>query len=256
MSEVKRPGRVGLLVTCLVDQFRPEAGFAAVRLLEEAGYAVEVPLQGCCGQPNFNAGDNAGARAMARRVIDIFEDFDYIVVPSGSCAAMLRMHYPGLFVPGSADHSRAASLAGRTWELTAFLHDVAGFTAIDAHFDGAVVLHDSCSALRELNVREQPRALLAQVRGCRVQALAGSDVCCGFGGLFCVKYPDISNRMAEKKIADLLTTGEAADTLVSTDLGCLLHLAGKLHRDGVAIDVRHIAELLAGTTDPAAGRKE
>jgi L-lactate dehydrogenase complex protein LldE len=238
--------RVGLLVTCLIDSFRPDAGFAAVQLLEDAGYEVVVPAQGCCGQPNFNGGDKSGAQAMAKSVLRQFVDCDYVVVPSGSCAAMLSVHYPELFPAGSDERRQADELAGRTWELSAFLHDVARFESIDAQFNKSFAIHDSCSALRELGIREQPRALLGQVRGGREQELANPDVCCGFGGLFCVKYPAVSNRIAQKKIADLQTTAEPLDAIVSTDLGCLMHLEGKLRRDGSDIKAWHIAEVLAG----------
>lgn len=249
-KETQMRGRVGLLITCLVDAFRPQTGFAAARLLERAGYTVVVPGQGCCGQPNFNGGDSAGARTMALQVIAAFSDCDFVVVPSGSCAAMLRVHYPALFTIGTAGHEGAMSLARRTFELTEFLHDVAAFTGIDAVFAGAVAVHDSCSALRELGVRTQPRALLALVQGCREQPLENPDVCCGFGGLFCVKYPDISGHMAEKKIVDILSTPEPVAALVSTDLGCLLHLEGKLRRDGTALPCLHIAELLDRQATP------
>ncbi len=238
--------RVGLLVTCLIDLLRPEAGFAAAALLEQGGCGVSVPPQGCCGQPNFNGGDEAGARAMASRVIAAFSDFDYVVVPSGSCAAMLKVHYPELFPAGTAGAADAARLAERTWELTAFLQEVVALELDGVAFAGRVALHDSCSALRELGVREQPRALLGQVRGLEIEPLANPDTCCGFGGLFCVKYPDISNRMAEKKVADICTTAQPVDALVSVDLGCLLHLAGKLRRDGVTLQACHVAEILAG----------
>jgi len=244
-----RPGaRVGLLVTCLADLLRPTVGFASATLLEQSGCVVGVPEQGCCGQPNFNGGDTVGARSMARAIIKRFTGFDYVVVPSGSCAAMLRIHYPELFVAGSADHQRAQDLAERTWELTSFLHDVVHCKNISAQCAAKVVVHDSCSGLRELGISEQPRALLQQVTGVNQQQLENPDVCCGFGGMFCVKYPEISNRMAEKKIADIRASADAVDVLVSIDLGCLLHLAGKLRRDGVAIKALHIAELLAGMT--------
>ena len=245
--------RVGLLVTCLVDLLRPSVGFAAASLLEKAGYPVEVPRQACCGQPNFNGGDLAGAQSMARQIIAAFEGFDYVGVPSGSCAAMLRVHYPELFAADTPEHAQALELAERTWELTVFLHEVAGFAGIDAEFSGSVAVHDSCSGLRELGIRAQPRALLSQVKGCSEEALANPDMCCGFGGLFCVKYPDISNRMAQKKIADIVTTAQPVKALVSIDLGCLLHLAGKLHRDGVDLQALHIAELLDGLADNADG---
>jgi len=240
--------RVGLLATCLIDTFRPNAGFAAVRLLEQAGYTVEVPVQGCCGQPNFNGGDEQGARQMAVQIMQTFAEFDYVVVPSCSCAAMIRVHYPELFPDDATAAAKAAALAEKTWELTSFLVDVALVNGVDAALDATVVLHDSCSGLRELGIREQPRALLGRVSGLQQKELANSDVCCGFGGTFCVKYPDISARMAGKKMADIQAVGPC-DAVVSTDLGCLMHLGGSLHREGSGLRVLHIAEVLAGMAD-------
>jgi len=243
--------RVGLLVTCLIDLFRPNAGFAAVKLLEQAGYEVEVPEQGCCGQPNFNGGDADGTRAMALQIIKTFADFDYVIVPSCSCAAMIRVHYPELFAAGSEQALAADKLAAKTWELTSFLHDVAGLSELSAEFDGRVIVHDSCSGLRELGVQQQPRALLHQLPGLTELPLKNPEVCCGFGGTFCVKYPDISNRIADKKLADIQAVEAPVDALISTDLGCLLHMSGKLHREGSSIRAFHVAEVLAGMTDEA-----
>ena len=240
---VEKP-RVALLVTCLVDLFRPAVGFAAVTLLENAGYKVEVPEQSCCGQPNYNNGDRAGARAMALQLIDIFQAYDYVVVPSGSCAGMLRIHYPALFEPGSKSREQAEDLADRTHELTSFLHDIAGVTEVQAQLFAKVTYHDGCAGLREMRVRDQPRALLATVGGLELAALNEPEVCCGFGGTFCVKYPDISERIVEKKIADIRSTG--ADYVLAGDLGCLLTIGGKLHRDGSTIVAYHVAEVLAG----------
>lgn len=192
---------------------------------------------------------------MALRMIRQFSGYDYVAVPSGSCAAMVRIHYPELFVEGTAERQAADDLAERTWELTVFLCEVARFEAIDSEFACDFVMHDACSGLRELGIREQPRALLAGVSGCREQKLANPDVCCGFGGLFCAKYPEISNRMAQKKIADLLTTDQPIEALVSGELGCLLHLAGKMHRDGMAVDAWHIAEVLDGRAQTSSGAK-
>ena len=241
---------VALFATCLIDAFRPAAAFAAVALLERAGFEVAVPVQSCCGQPNFNGGDNGGARAMAMELMRDFAAYRYVVVPSASCAAMIRVHYPELFADEPVHLEQAKALAAKTYELTSFLVDVARAELPDSGFAGTVVMHDACSALRELNVREQPRKLLAGVSQCRVQSLKNADVCCGFGGLFCVKYPEISARMADKKIADIRATGSGGTALVSTDLGCLLHLGGRLHRedDEDALPVLHIAEVLAGMT--------
>jgi L-lactate dehydrogenase complex protein LldE len=231
--------------------FRPNVGFASASLLQQAGYEVIVPAQGCCGQPNFNGGDREGARAMARQVIATFEGFDYLVVPSCSCAAMIKVHYPELFTD-DADIDVARQLARKTWELTSFLVEVAGFEGVDAVLEAGVAVHDSCSGLRELGVKSQPRALLAQVRGVQEKPLKNPEICCGFGGLFATKYPDISDRIGSKKLADVEQAGDV-DVLVSTEPGCLMHLAGKLHREGKTIRALHIAEVLAGMTDEDAG---
>lgn len=255
MSEtsVSAAPRVGLFVTCLVDLFRPSVGFAAVKLLEDAGCAVEVPAsQTCCGQPAYNSGDRTDAADLARRTIAAFENFDYIVAPSGSCAGMLREHYPHLLA-GDADWApRAHHLANRTYELVSFLTDILGVTDVNGRFDATVAYHDSCSGLRELGIKEQPRKLLRSVAGLTLRELPGAEVCCGFGGTFCVKYPDISNKMVSDKTADIARTG--ADTLLAGDLGCLLNMAGKLKREGSRVKVRHVAEVLAGVMDePAIG---
>lgn len=237
--------RVGLLVTCLVDLFRPNVGFAAIRLLERAGCRVVVPpSQTCCGQPAYNNGDAESARRIARQVIDAFSGLDWVVVPSGSCAGMLIHHYPELFRDDPVWHEKARALAGRTRELTDFLAGFGGPDPIQAQYPGKAAYHDSCSALRELRVHEQPRALLAKVTGLSLTELPESDTCCGFGGTFCVKYPDISARMATNKAQAVLSTG--ADTLLSGDLGCLLNIAGRLKRLGSPVQVYHVAEVLAG----------
>ena len=242
-----QPVRVGLLVTCLVDVFRPSVGFAAVKLLEDAGCTVEVPrLQTCCGQPAYNSGDKADAQALARQVMDAFEGFDYVVVPSGSCAGQLRAHYPEMFADDPALFQRAQHLAKRTYELVSFLVDIRGMSRVEARYEGAVTYHDSCSGLRELGVKAQPRRLLASVAGLNLKELPGAEICCGFGGTFCIKYPEISDKMLAEKTADIAATG--ADTLLAGDLGCLLNMAGKLQRQGSAVRVRHVAEVLADMT--------
>jgi L-lactate dehydrogenase complex protein LldE len=245
--------RVGLFVTCLVDLFRPSVGFAAVALLERAGCTVEVPrAQTCCGQPAYNSGDRADTRAIAAQVIAAFEGFDYLVAPSGSCAAMIREHYPALFAGHEVLEEKSKDLAEKTYELVSFLTDVLGVDAVEARFEGHVTYHDSCSGLRELGVREQPRRLLATVRGLSLAELADADVCCGFGGTFCVKYPEISDAMVSEKAARIEDTG--AQTLLAGDLGCLMNMAGKLQRRGSGIEARHVAEVLAGMTEtPAIG---
>jgi L-lactate dehydrogenase complex protein LldE len=247
--------RVGLFVTCLVDLFRPSVGFAAVKLLEAAGCTVAAPrAQTCCGQPAYNAGDRHDTRIIAAQVIAAFEGFDYVVAPSGSCAAMIREHYPALLADNSELGPRAAALAAKTYELVSFLTDVRGITGVEAAFEGSAAYHDSCSGLRELGIQAQPRALLATVRGLRLEELPDADVCCGFGGTFCVKYPEISDTMVTDKVECIEQTG--AGTLLAGDLGCLMNMAGKLQRRGSKIQVRHVAEVLAGMTDePAIGTK-
>ena len=250
------PRRVALFVTCLVDLFRPAVGFAAVKLLEEAGCTVEVPpLQVCCGQPAYNTGDRATTRAIAIQVIDAFEGYDAVVAPSGSCGGMLSHHYPALFDDDPALKARAEDLAARSHELISFLVDVLGVKKVGSHYDGTVTYHDSCSGLRELGVKEQPRQLLGSVKGLDLREMKTPEVCCGFGGTFCVKYPEISNAMVGEKAADIAATG--ADTLLAGDLGCLMNMAGKLQREGSAVRVRHVAEVLAGMGDlPAIGEPE
>ncbi len=254
-SSSPSPRRVALFVTCLVDLLRPSVGFAAVKLLEEAGCTVEVPPQVCCGQPAYNSGDRATTRAIAAQVIDAFDGYEAVVAPSGSCAGMLSHHYPGLFEDDPAMKARAEALAGRSYELMSFLVDVLGVTEVAARYDGVVTYHDSCSGLRELGVKDQPRRLLGSVDGLKLREMKTPEVCCGFGGTFCVKYPEISNAMVGEKAADIAATG--ADTLLAGDLGCLMNMAGKLQREGRAVKVRHVAEVLAGMGDhPAIGEPD
>jgi L-lactate dehydrogenase complex protein LldE len=248
MPESQGAPRVGLFVTCLVDLFRPTVGFAAVKLLEAAGCTVEVPTaQTCCAQPAYNSGDRKDTRAIAEQVIAAFETYDYVVAPSGSCAGMLKTHYPGLFSGDAAWEARVQAFAAKVFELVSFLVDVRGMTEVEASFDGAVTYHDSCAGLRELGVRDQPRKLLRSVSGLTIMDLREPDACCGFGGTFSVKYPDISNGIVEKKAANIVATG--AGTLLAGDLGCLMNMAGKLKRQGQPVVARHVAEVLAGMTD-------
>jgi L-lactate dehydrogenase complex protein LldE len=242
------PVRVGLFVTCLVDLFRPSVAFAAIKLLEDAGCVVEVPgRQTCCGQPAYNSGDRGDARAIAQSVIEAFEGFDYVVAPSGSCGGMLREHYPGLLADDPALFQRAQHLAKRSYELVSFLVDVLGLERVAARYAGVVAYHDACSGLRELGVKQQPRKLLSRISGLTLREMPGAETCCGFGGTFCIKYPEISERMVTQKVEDIAATG--ADTLLAGDLGCLLNMAGRLARLGSPIAARHIAEVLAGMAD-------
>ena len=251
------PGRprVALFVTCLVDLFRPTVGFAALKLIEETGCDVEVPMaQTCCGQPAYNSGDRADARAIAENTITAFEGFDYVVAPSGSCAGMLKKHYPGLFAGDRDWAERARMFADKVHELVSFLVDVRGMTQSSAAVATSVTYHDSCSGLRELNIKDQPRMLLASISGVSLKEMADPDVCCGFGGTFCVKYADVSNAIVARKTETIEAAG--ADTLLAGDLGCLMNMAGKLKRQGSKVEVRHVAEVLAGMTDgpPIGGR--
>ncbi|MGD9784681.1 MAG: (Fe-S)-binding protein [Hyphomicrobiaceae bacterium] len=245
---VERP-RVGLFVTCLVDVMRPTIGFAAARLIEAAGCEVVVPSgQTCCGQPAYNSGDRGHARALASATIDAFDGCDYVVAPSGSCAGMLKAHYPRLFEGDEHAAARARAFAERVHELVSFLVDVRGMDRIPEALQTAgpisVTYHDSCSGLRELGIKDQPRRLLTSIKGLTLVEMADSEICCGFGGTFSVKFPDISNAMVEKKSENVVSAG--APTLLAGDLGCLMNMAGKLSRQGRSIDVRHVAEVLAG----------
>lgn len=249
MSDERKP-TVGLFVTCLVDLFRPSVGMATVKLLEKAGCVVEVPAaQTCCGQPAYNSGDRKTARKIATTTIKMFERYDYVVVPSGSCASMIKSHFPRLFNEGSGFRARAEALGEKTYELTEFLSEVVKLEKLDVEYGRTVTYHDSCSGLRELKIHEQPRKMMQKVDGLRLKEMSDANVCCGFGGTFCVKYPDISNDMVGKKTGNIARSG--ADVLLAGDLGCLLNMAGKLKREGVEIEVRHIAEVLAGETHTA-----
>lgn len=255
---------VALFVTCLVDLMRPAVGFATVKLLEDAGCDVVVPAaQTCCGQPAYNAGDVADAKALARNVIDAFSGFTYVVLPSGSCCGTIKVHYPEMFADDPAWLERARDLARRTFELTTFLNDVIKVGPIAGRLDAATAYHDSCSGLRELGIQAQPRFLLSGIEGLEVREMAEAEACCGFGGLFCVKYPEISEKMVDVKVDAIAATG--ADLLLGGDLGCLMNMAGRLQRRGVDVQVRHVAEVLAGTcadappigeTEPAKGKME
>jgi L-lactate dehydrogenase complex protein LldE len=244
--------RVGLFATCLVDLMRPSVGFAAAKLLEDAGCSVEVPRQTCCGQPAYNSGDRTTTREIAAQVIATFAPYDYVVAPSGSCAGMLKVHYPQLFRDDPNRLPRAEAFAAKTFELVSFLVDVLGVSRVAADHRGSVTYHDACSGLRELGVRAQPRKLLATVGGLELKEMREADVCCGFGGTFCVKYPAISNVIVGKKAENIAAAG--ADLLLAGDLGCLMNMAGKLQREGKPVAARHVAEVLAGmTNDPPIG---
>ena len=237
--------RVGLFVTCLVDLMRPSIGFAALKLLETAGCEVVVPeTQTCCGQPGYNSGDRASALALARKVLAEFDGLEYVVAPSGSCAGMIRAHYPDLF-KGQPEEARAAQLCTRTYELTDFLVRVMQFDVIKNKSIKTITYHDSCSGLRELGVKAQPRALLAKVEGLTLTEMEECETCCGFGGTFAVKYGEISTHIADRKCDNIAKCN--ADAVVLGDLGCMLNIEGRLRRRGdMKTQVLHVAEVLAG----------
>ena len=245
--------RVSLFVTCLADLFRPSVAFASIKLLEQAGCEVTVPLkQTCCGQPAYNTGDYESSAPLARQLIQQFEDADYVVVPSGSCAGMICHHYPRLLE--GEWRERALQLAAKTFELTSFLNDIAHIIRGQRPPVQlpSVTYHDSCAGLRELNIKDQPRALLEELCETVVNELQHTEVCCGFGGTFCAKMPEISGKMVGDKVASAVATN--AQILTGGDLGCLLNIAGRARRSGEALEVRHIAELLCGDLDgPAIG---
>lgn len=236
--------RVGLFVTCLVDLYRPNVGLAAVKLLEEAGCDVEVPrAQTCCGQPALNSGDYDTSRSIARQVVSAFEGYDYVVGPSGSCMGTIRTHYGDLFGNDPVWRERVDDLAGRSYELVSFLTDVLDVSQIQARYAGVVTYHDSCSGLRELGIKEQPRKLLDGVDGLSLAEMENSEICCGFGGTFCVKFPEISGRLVDDKVDGVVRT--RATTLLGGDMGCLLNMGGRLKRQGSDLRVYHVAEILA-----------
>lgn len=244
--------RVGLFVTCLVDLMRPRIGFAALELLESAGCEVVVPqTQTCCGQPAYNSGDRASALALARKVLAEFESCQYVVAPSGSCAGMMRTHYPDLFRDAPQEMERARALCQKVYELTDFLANIVNLERVPGVLHGRVTYHDSCSGLRELGVKTQPRALLSKVEGVTLVEMARAEQCCGFGGTFAVKFPEISTDIVDRKCADIEAT--TVDAVVLGDLGCMLNIEGRLRRRGnTATRVLHVAEVLAGRLEDVA----
>jgi L-lactate dehydrogenase complex protein LldE len=247
----RAPPRVGLFVTCLADLLRPSVAFAAAKLLEDAGCNVAVPPgQTCCGQPALNSGDSTDTRRIAKQVIAAFEGFDAVVGPSGSCMGTLRHDYPALFADDPAWRSRAEDLSRRSHELLSFLVDVLKVDPRPTRMDARATYHDSCAGLREMGIKGQARKLLGSVQGLDLVEMQGTEECCGFGGTFCVKYPEISTKMVDDKIAHILASG--ATTVLGGDLGCLLNLAGRIQRRGLPIRVLHTAEVLAGMGAEAA----
>lgn len=241
--------RVGFFVTCLVDLMRPSIGFAAIKLLEAGGAEVFVPpTQTCCGQPAYNSGDRDDALVLARKLVDEFEACEYLVAPSGSCSGMIRTHYAELCKNDPALRVRAEALAARTYELTDFLVRVLGMRKVPGTLAGAITYHDCCAGLREMGVKDQPRALLATMPGLELREMAEAETCCGFGGMFSIKFGEISAALADNKCKRIEESG--ADAVVLGDLGCMLNIEGRLRRRGDSVTrVLHVAEVLAGPTE-------
>ena len=240
--------KVGLFVTCLVDLVRPNIGFAAIKLLEVAGCEVIVPAnQTCCGQPGYNSGAREVAKTLAKKVLAEFRGCDYVVAPSGSCSGQMKVHVSEDLFKGESEEGEFRALAAKWYELSDFLVNVLNVEASPGHFDGVVTYHDSCSGLRELGIKQQPRTLLAKT-GCTLIEMQDAEKCCGFGGTFSIKLGEISTRMAENKCVNIGVSG--ADAIVGGDLGCLLNIEGRLRRNGdMKTKVYHFAEIAAGMTE-------
>jgi L-lactate dehydrogenase complex protein LldE len=238
--------RIALFITCLADQFFPQVGACTVRVLRRLGVEVTFnPAQTCCGQPAFNTGYRREARAVAARVLDLFDDADYVVAPSGSCTAMVRVFYPQLFEGQPRCLQQVAKLRTRFFELSEFLVKILGVEDVGARFPHRVAYHDSCHLRRELHIEQEPRQLLRAVAGIELVELPDYQLCCGFGGTFSVKFPEVSVAMGEDKVRAALEAG--AEYLVANDAGCLMHLAGLIHRQGLPLRTMHLAELLDQT---------
>jgi L-lactate dehydrogenase complex protein LldE len=236
--------KASLMITCLADMFFPGIGVAAVTLLRRLGVTVGFPPgQTCCGMPLFNSGYHDDAAAVAARTVDIFSDAEHVVVPSGSCAWMVKTEYPGLLA-GGPRHQAALALAARTWELSQFLVQVLGVESVPSSFTGKVAYHDSCHLLRGLGESRCPRALLRGVRGVELVELPGADECCGFGGSFSVRLPEVSAAILGKKLDHVESSG--ADCVVACDAGCLLQMGGGLSRRRSRVKALHLAQVLAG----------
>ncbi len=234
--------KISLMITCLADVLRPEIGMATVKLLRRLGHEVDFPAdQTCCGQPMFNSGFADLARAQAKHTIAAFDDSEVVVTPSGSCAAMLKVEYPELMHGDKAWHGRAAALGERTFELSSFLVHRLGVTDVGAQFDGVATYHYACHG-RMTGATNEVERLLADVKDLRYVPIARQDQCCGFGGSFSVRYPQISTAMVNDKVNCILATGASA--VVSTDMGCLMNIGGRLRRRNAAVEIMHVAELL------------
>jgi len=235
--------KASLFVTCIIDQLYPQAGVSAVNVLRRLGVEVDFPMdQTCCGQPLYNAGFAKQSRKLAKRVLESFKESEYVVVPSGSCAAMMKVFFPDLFRDDPTLSNQAEALAGKVYEFSQFLNDVVGVDQAVGSQAGTVTYHPSCHLLREMDVKDQPLAVLGRVQGLRVEELPNAETCCGFGGSFAIKFPHISEGMLGDKISNIEATG--AESVVSCDMGCLMNIEGALTRKGASIKVRHLAEIL------------
>ncbi len=236
--------RISLLIPCFVDLYFPRVGVSVVELLERLGHTVDYPERfTCCGQPAFNSGCHRDARRIAEKCLDLYEDAEAVVVPSGSCAAMVKTFYPDLF-DGLRDRQRAERLAAKVWEFSEFLVDRLGVTDLGASFEGRATFHDGCHGLRELGIKSQPRQLLEKVRGLELIEMDECETCCGFGGTFSVKFPQVSSAMAQVKADSIRRSGATA--IISNDPSCLMHLNGYMQKQGYVGRCLHLAEVLAG----------
>jgi len=246
MARTPAPSSVQLFITCIVDSLYPAVGEAVVAVLERQGVTVNfLEAQTCCGQPGYNAGFRAEARQLALNFLDVFSQTEQpLIVPSGSCAAMIIHGYADLFADDPANLERARQIAARTYEFSQFLVDVLGVEDVGAQYAGTLTYHPSCHLARGLGIQDPPHKLLAHVQGAEVRPLPNAEECCGFGGLFAIKHGDVSGAILDKKLSHLHASG--ATTLVGCDMSCLMHLQGALQRDGAAVQCKHLAEVLRG----------
>ena len=236
--------RVSLFVTCIVDQLFPKVGMAMAEVLERIGYEVDFPeAQTCCGQPAFNTGYRSEAREVARHFLQVFRDAEYVVVPSGSCTSMITHHYAELFSKEPEMLALAHAMETRVWEFSKFLIEVAKVEDVGARLEDVATFHDSCHGLRELGIKQGPRRLLAHVQGLELREMDIAEECCGFGGTFSVKFPELSGGMTRTKVESIVRTG--AKTVVGVDASCLMQIQGVLSRAGLPIRTLHLAEVLA-----------
>jgi len=240
--------KVSLFITCLVDQFFPQIGISTMKILRKLGVEVEFDgRQTCCGQPALNTGYEAEARQVAQHFLEVYRDSDHIVVPSGSCSTMIKVFFPKLFAEDSSRRRLAEEVGQRTFELSEFLSSVLGVESTGARFPEVVTYHDSCHLLRELGISSEPRQLIRAVEEIDLREMEHSDRCCGFGGTFSVKFPDVSAAMGNDKVGWIRSSG--ARYVIASDVGCLMHINGLLERNQIPIQTMHLAELLAKFED-------